>query len=65
MSDVKEVLQSAESALALGEKEQAQRILERYKYIRQKFESHGVFDQKSWKKFDEKYQELLKKVDSL
>lgn len=64
MSDVVEVLQSAESALALGEKEQAKRILERYEYIKHKFQSHGVFDKDSWKKFDLKYEELMKKVNS-
>ena len=62
MVDVKEVLNSAESALALGEKEYARRILERYQELRKKFENHGVFDAESWKKFDEKYESLLKEL---
>lgn len=63
MTGIQEVLQSAESAVALGEKEYAKKILERYKEIRNRFESHGVFDRESWKEFDEKYNELMEKIE--
>jgi len=64
MSGIKEVLNSAESAIALGEKEYALKILERYESIRRKFAGHGVFDKESWKEFDERYRLLLEKIGS-
>ena len=63
MANVDEILQSAASALALDDIRQAKRILERYEQIREKFQSHGVFDAKSWEKYDQKYGELKKRVE--